>query len=293
MTAYFLSIIGGVLAGLIGIGYRVGSKGKVFPIQTALILDLAGVVLFSCMAKWQYDMPAAVWLCGIISGLTQYVAIRLLREALQRGPLSPAWCAVGLCFVPVLVYCWFFRNETLTVCQILSVCATVGAIVVASIGNAKAAGGGHSLENKKDALIYGILLISILILGGVIYIVLKAANFVKYGDGSLLDSFGNQIMAVTYFFMMLPTIMDLSLSKAWKINKYFWLGGIFVAIGGVGAFGIQLLIMNAPAVVVFALSGVTSLLFASLTSVFVFREKRTYYWYATVLLAVLAILLNR
>ena len=293
MTAYFLSIAGGVLAGLIGIGYRIGSKGKVFPIQTALLLDLAGVVIFSSMAKWQYDIPAAVWLCGIISGLTQYVAIRLLREALQRGPLSPAWCAVGLCFVPVLVYCWFFRDETPTVCQILSVCATVGAIVAASIGNAKNAGGGHSLENKKAAVIYGILLLSILILGGVIYIVLKAANYVSYGESSLLDNFGNQIMAITYLSMMLPAILDLSLSAAWNINKYFWLGGVFVAIGGVGAFGIQLLIMDAPAVVVFALSGVTSLLFASLTSVFVFHEKRTIYWYVTVLLAVLAILLNR
>lgn len=293
MTAYFLSIIAGIFSGVIGIGYRIGSKGKVFPIQTALILDAAGIILFSSMAKWQYDLPASVWLCGIIAGLTQYAAIRLLREALQRGPLSPAWCAVGLCFVPALVYCWIFHGEKMSVWQILSVAATAGAIVVASIGNSKSAGNSHKLENKKEALIYGILLVSILIFAGIIYVILKGATYIKYGDSTLLDTFGNQIMAIIYLFMLLPTVFDLSLSQTWRINKYFWLGGIFVAVGGVGAFGIQLLIMNAPAVVVFALSGVTSLLFASLVSVFVFHEKRTWYWYITVLLAVLAILLNR
>ena len=137
------------------------------------------------------------------------------------------------------------------------------------------------------------MLVSILIFAGIIYVILKGATYIKYGDSTLLDTFGNQIMAITYLSMMLPAILDLSLSAAWNINKYFWLGGVFVAIGGVGAFCIQLLIMDAPAVVVFALSGVTSLLFASLTSVFVFHEKRTIYWYVTVLLAVLAILLNR
>ena len=293
MTAYFFGILAGIFAGFVGIGYRIGSKGKVFPIQTALLLDAVGIVLFSFLGKWQYDMPMEGWICGIVSGLTQYAAIRLLRMALQKGPLSPAWCAVGLAFVPVLVFCWFFMGEKPTVCQIFSVIATVGAIVTASIGNGKAAGGGHKLESKKAGIFYGILLVVILLFVGIIYIVLKIASFAKYGDATLLDAFGNQIMAVTYLFMLLPTVLDLSLSKTWQINRYFWLGGIFTAVGGIGTFGIQLLIINAPAVVVFALPGVTSLLFASLTSVFVFREKRTYYWYATVILAVAAILLNR
>ena len=293
MTASFLSILSGVFSAVIGIGYRIGSKGKVYPIQAALLLDAAGIIIFSSLGKWQYDLPASVWLCGIIAGLTQYAAIRLLREALQRGPLSPAWCAIGLSFIPVLIYCWFFRGETPTVWQILSVCATVGAIVAASIGNAKAAGNGQKLENKKAALIYGILLISILFSSSVIYIILKAASYIRYNDMTLLGCFGNQIMTITYLFLMLPSVFDLSLSNTWQFNKYFWFGGLLVAVGGIGSFGIQLLIMNAPAVVVFALSGVTSLLAASLTSVYVFHEKRTVYWYVTVLLAVAAILCNR
>ncbi|MBR2508943.1 MAG: hypothetical protein IKB71_04285 [Lentisphaeria bacterium] len=286
MTAYFFGILAGIFAGFVGIGYRIGSKGKVFPIQTALLLDAIGIVLFSWLGKWQYDMPLGGWGAGIVSGLTQYAAIRLLRMALQKGPLSPAWCAVGLAFVPVLVYCWFFCGEKPTVCQIFSVIATVGAIVAASIGNGKAAGGGHKLESKEAGIFYGILLVVIMLFVGISSYFLNIA-------ATLLDAFGNQIMAVTYLFMLLPTVLDLSLSKTWQINRYFWLGGIFTAVGGIGAFGIQLLIMNAPAVVVFALPGVTSLLFVSLTSVFVFREIRTYYWYATVILAVAAILLNR
>lgn len=293
MSAYFLSILCGICAGLIGIGYRIGSKGNVFPIQTALLLDIAGFLLFSSLGKWQYDLPFSIWMCGIAAGLTQYAAIRLLRIALQKGPLSPAWCAVGLAFVPVLVYCWLVYGDKMSCGQILSVVATIGAIIAASTGNSKNAGGGHKLESRKAGVFYGILLAGILIFAGIIYIILKVANYTKYGDYTLLGAFGNQIMAITYIFMFLPTVLDLSLTGTWHINKYFWLGGIFAAVGGIGAFGIQLLIMNAPAVVVFALSGVTSLLFASLTSVFVFHEKRTYYWYATIVLAVAAILLNR
>ena len=292
MTAYFLGILAGIFAGLVGIGYRIGSKGKVFPIQTASLLEVVGVVFFSMLARWQYDLPLAAWVCGILAGLTQYAAIRLLRLALQKGPLSPAWCAIGLSFVPVVIYCWLFHNENLTIWQILSVVAAVGSIVAASIGNGKAAGGGHKLESKKAAVVYGILLILILLFVSIISVVLKAANFIPYGNGSLLSNFGNQIMAITYLFMLLPTVLDLSLSKTWQINRNFWFGGVFVAIGGTGAFGIQLLIMDAPSVIVFALSGVASLLFASFTSVFVFHEKRTYYWYATIIFAITSILLN-
>lgn len=293
MSAFFLAVVAGVFSAFIGIGYRIGAKGKVFPIQAALILDVVGIIFFSTMGKWQYDMPWIVWFFGIFSGLTQYATIRILRAALQRGPLSPAWCAVGLSFVPALVYCWFFRSETPTVCQVLSVMATAGAIIVASIGNAKSAGTGHRLESRKEGVVYGILLTAIVVFCGIIYIILKVASYWKFGDTTLVAAFGNQIMALTYLFIMLPSLVDLSVSKTWHINKYFWFGGFFVMIGGIGSYGLQLLIMDAPAVIVFALTGVVSVLCASLTSVFVFHEKRTYYWYATVILAVLAVLLNR
>lgn len=293
MSAFFWAIIAGVFSGFIGIGYRIGSKGKVFPIQTALILDTAGVLFFSTMGHWQYNMPWFIWGLAILSGLTQYATVRILREALQRGPLSPAWCAVGLSFVPALVYCWFFRGENPTWCQIVSVLATAGAIIAASVGNAKNAESSHKLESRKEGFIYGVLLTAIVVFCGIIYIILKVASYWKYNDGTMLDAFGNQIMAITYLFMMLPTLLDLSLSHTWRINKYFWFGGIFVTLGGIGSYGLQLLIMDAPAVVVFALTGVVSVLFASLTSVFVFHEKRTYYWYATVILAILAVIFNR
>lgn len=293
MTEYFFSLAAGIFSGFIGIGYRIGSKGKVFPIQTALILDAAGFIFFSTLAKWQYDLPLLVWGLGATAGVTQYGTIRILRETLRRGPLSPAWCAIGLSFMPALVYCWFFRGETPTLWQILSVTATVGAIVVASIGNSKNAGNSHKLESKKEGVIYGLLLGVMMVLCGIIYIILKSATFIKYGDSTLFNEFSNQIMALAYLFLALPSLLDLSISRTWQINKYFIAGGVFVAVGGIGSYGIQLLIMTAPAVIVFALSGVTSVLFASLVSVFVFHEKRSYYWYATVILAVLAILLNR
>ena len=293
MTAYFLSLISGVFSGFIGIGYRLGSKGNVFPIQTALILDTAGVIFFSTLAKWQYNLPPLVWILGIVAGLTQYATVRILRETLRMGPLSPAWCAIGLSFMPALVYCWFFRGETPTVWQVFSVIATIGAIVAASIGNSKNAGESRKLESKKAGFIYGTLLVLMLFLCGIIYIIFKYATFVNYGDSNLFDTFRNQMMAIIYLFLMLPALLDLSISKTWIFNKYFFFGGAFVMIGGIGSYGIQLLIMNAPAVLVFALPGVTSVLFASLISVFVFHEKRSCYWYATVIMAVLAILLNR
>ncbi len=293
MQAYFLSIVAGLFSGIVGVGYRVGSKGKVFPIQTAMLLYFAGMLVFSFKADFNYVIPLSVWIAGICGGLTQYATVRLLRSALQRGPLSPAWCAVGLSFVPVLIYCWLFKGENLSILQMISVAATLAAIVIASVGNAKNAESTHKLANKKEMFIYGLLLVLILAFCGVLNIVLKIADYEKYNGGTLIEAFGNQIMAITYLFMFIPSVLDLSLSKTWRINRYFWLGGAFVAVGGVALYGIQIFIMDAPAVVVFALSGVTSLLLASLVSVFVFREKASWYWYATVILAVLAILTNR
>lgn len=294
MSAYFLAIVSGIFSGIIGVGYRIGSKGRVFPIQTAMLLYCAGVIFFSWRGGWNYNMPGLVWFFGILSGLTQYATVRILREALQRGPLSPAWCAVGLSFAPALVYCWFFEGETPTALQLISVAATLGAIIVASIGNAQnASASAHKIESGREMVIYGILLTAILLFCGIIYIILKMANFISMGDSTMFKLYGNQIMALTYLFMFLPSATDLSISKTWRINRYFWVGAVFLAIGGVGSYGIQLLIMDAPAVVVFALPGVTSVLFASLISVFCFHEKRTIYWYATILLAITAILTNR
>lgn len=294
MTTYFLGIIAGVFTALIGIGYRIGSKGKVFPIQTAMLLYVAGFVFFSWRSAWNCNMPGMVWFFGILAGITQYATVRILREVLQRGPLSPAWCAVGLSFVPALVYCWFFEGENPTKLQLVSVAATFGAIVVASIGNAKtASASAHKIESGREMVIYGILLTAILLFCGIIYIVLKMANYIAVGDSTMFKLYGNQIMALTYVFMFFPSTIDLSISKTWRLNRYFLYGAIFLAVGGIGSYGIQLFIMDAPAVVVFALPGVTSVLLASLISVLCFHEKRTVYWYVTIGLAIIAIITNR
>ena len=54
-----------------------------------------------------------MWLWGILGGLGQYAAVKMLAGALRLGPLSPLWCMVSLAFVPTLVYSALFLGEGL------------------------------------------------------------------------------------------------------------------------------------------------------------------------------------
>jgi hypothetical protein len=228
---------------------------------------------------------------GLLFGVTQYLAIRLIRVALTLGPLSPAWCASSLTFVPVIVYAGTFMGEKLSILQYFSLAATFGAILAGALGHD---GGKHGLK-LKNKIIYGILLFFILASGSILNIGLKFCSaFIEPGTQvNMLQNGGNVIMFFTYLFLGLSSAIDLTISKSWRWNKFAYWGGALLSIGAVGGFALSLAIIEAPAVFVFALSNSASILITTLISIFFMHENRTISWYFTVGFSLLAILLNR
>lgn len=288
-----LSLLAGSLTGCCGIGYKIGGKGNVYPIQSAAFLSVFGMIVFGLLGwnEWKELCAFTVW-GGIFFGVTQYLGIRLLRAALKLGPLSPAWCAQSLNFIPVIMYSCTFLNERLSFWQYFALLFTICAILSAACNTS----GGKKTESLKGKLAYGGLLIAILVCISILNVGLKYAAVTANtaGGRTILESNGNLILCFTYIFIFLSASADLTLSRSWQWNKYAWMGGGIVTTGALFSFVLALYVVpRAPAVIFFAMSNASSILTAGLLSTFFMKEKRTKYWYMTILFSLLAIIFNR
>lgn len=290
----FLSILAGALTGGCGIGYKIGGMGKVYPIQAAAFLSVFGVIVFGILGWKEWEkLSCFALLGGAFFGVTQYLGVRLLRTALKLGPLSPAWCAQSLNFIPVIIYSRIWLKEELSLWQYFALFFTVCAIIAAACNTS----GGKKTESVKGRLAYGGLLVSILVCISILNVGLKYAAVTSYGESvntALLAVNGNLIMCFTYLFLGLSSALDLTLTKSWKVNKYAWIGSSIVTICALFSFVFALIVVpRAPAVVFFALSNASSILTAGLLSTIFMKEKRTKAWYLTIVFSILAILFNR
>lgn len=288
-----LSIVIGLLFAASGVSYKISSMGKVYPIQSASFLSLAGAIVFAILGRdeWRY-LSWQLLFAGMIFGVTNYLGVRLLRLALNWGPLSPAWCASALNFVLVIIYAAVFLGEKLSIWQYGTVFCTIGAVIAAACNTS----GGKKAESLKHRLTYGFLLIAILVCLSVLSVGLKYYSVTCEAgtDIPVVARSGNVLMSLTYVFLGLSSALDLTLSRSWRINKYAWIGAGMLSVTTILAFFITILIVaKTPAVTLFVLSNATSILGVGLMSVFFMKEKRTTAWYFTVGFALLAILLNR
>ena len=297
-SAILLSLLSGVLFAAAGIAYRIGTAGNVQPIQCGVGLSFIGFIGFGVIGydEWQnVDLRLALIL--VFTGVTQYLVIMLLRYAFKLGPLSPVWCAVSLCFIPVIIYAAIGCGERLSIFQYISIAATVGAIVSASCS------GDHDkkeCENRSTSrvtgIIYGLLLVLLVICNSTLPMTLKICSRLTFADSDMTynEGCGNIILSVVYFFIMTLGAIDLTVRKKWVFNRYAYWGSGLLAFGACSAYGVQLsLVDRAPAVIVFALSSTVSILGAALISVLIFKEKVTKSWYFTIGFSILAIILNR
>jgi len=288
-----LCIIIGLCSGGCGISYKIGSLGKIYPIQGSTVLSLIGTFYFGFLAhaEWSHCTWQVV-LTGAIFGLTQYLGIRLLRMALQRGPLSPAWCAQAMNFVPAIIYSAKYLGETLKPLQYGAIAATVCAILAASFG----ADGGNKANSKKQVFTYGLLLVGILLSLSVINIGMKfcTAYCVPGEAAPMMQQTGKLIMTFTYLFLGLAGATELTIKHHWLWNRYAVLCSAGVTFCALTAYTITVsIVCKVPAVTLFSVNYATSILTASLSSVFFFRERKSLAWCLTVGFAVLAIILNR
>ena len=293
-SVVLLSLLSGVLFAIAGIAYRIGTAGNVLPIQCGVGLSFIGFVGFGLLGinEWQ-NVDGRLALILVVTGVTQYLVIALLRFAFRIGPLSPVWCAVSLAFVPVIIYAAVVCGEKLSICQYISIAATVGAIISASFSSK---GGESKKSSWLTKIIYCLLLVLLVLFNSSLPVTLKLCSQLTFANSSLTynEGCGNVILSVVYFFIMALGAIELTVKKQWVFNRYAVWGSGLLAFGACSAYFVQLyLVGRASAVVVFALSSTVSILGAALISVLVFKEKISKSWYFTIGFSVLAIILNR
>jgi len=287
-----LSILIGLLMVINGMGYKVGNMGKVSSLQAATAMAFCGSIAFALIghAEWQF-VDWTIVLAGLIFGGTTCFGLRLLRIALQVGPLSSAWCAVSLNFVLVITYSTIALHEPLTFCGGCALFCTICAIVAASLGVPRP----KNERSPRSPLRYFLLLIGILVFIGTLDTGLKFCSAQTMSNGkTMTENCGNLLIFFTYFFMFVISVVNLSAKRTWVINRYFLWSGLMLSFSGISAYFIKMAIIDkTPAILLFAASNATSILGTSLVSSLCAGEKRTKSWYFTVGFAILAILFNR
>lgn len=296
MNGTIMAILSGVTTGIGALSYRYAERGRVLPLQLNATMGAVGIVLFSLLGagEWRDFSPVACGI-GLAGGVSQYAAIRTLREAMKRGPLAPAWCAMALGgFVPVIIFSLLFLGEIPTLRQGLSLACALGAIAAAAANqNGKSERNGTSTFAGMAG--YAVLLVLLLVFTGILNVLLKAVADLPgtVAGQSLLRSQGNVLMCFVYVGMAVSSAAELTVARKWVMNRHALIGGAMLCFGALSAYAIILSIMTLPAVKIFVISNITSILVVALGTASIFHEKPNRAWCLVVLFSLLAVLLNR
>ena len=288
-----LAAFSGVAWSLLGIAYRAGQLRGVSPVQVALGVATVGAISFGLDARAvpMAQVPALVWWLAAATGLGQFICLKLMRPALDRGPLSPLWCTINLAFVVAVVYARLFLGEQIAPLALAGLAAAIGCVVVASLGQHQTTPSGAQ-RGASDYLIYGGLLLLILLSNSLWLTCIKYLSAAHLPSGAtLMQAYGSVFSAAVYGGLGLLIVGDLLIVRQpIKVRALLATGGL----GAVGSIlGVWALARAGalPAAVVFTINCTLSLLFAALVSAFAMGGKRTPIWYGTVLLAIAAVLL--
>jgi len=126
--------LSGVAFSLIGIAYRMGQPRGIVPAHVMACIAAVGSVVFGVRAAMLplADVPLVVIGLGVAAGVTQYVLVRVIKAALDKGPLSPAWCALTLSFLPTVAFSSIFLGERVTLMHGLALVAGIACVLAAS-----------------------------------------------------------------------------------------------------------------------------------------------------------------
>lgn len=285
-TVLLLSVIAGVAYALDGVAYRFGSQVNLNSRQVVLpIVSLSALVYLvpACgqRAPWWFIAIA------VSAGLTQYVMNWVLQYALRWGPLTPMWCALMLCFIPVILYSSLVLHESLSICQTAAMLLAICAVFAAAKCNTKA----PECSSRGVDWRYLVVLILLVCLNGASNIALKMASALE--GGTVFKEAGELYMCCFFGSTMIPTSIEFAFTGGWPKPSWKLLASTALGAGGccVG-MGLLSLVVTAPAGLVYTVMNAASILAAGVMSSFCFHEKRTPAWYAMVVLSIAAIILG-
>ncbi len=282
------SILAGAAYALDGVVYRYGTRVNLNSRQ--VFLPIAGLsALFFLLAARHESAPLWLFVLAGTAGLSQYVMIWTIQFALRRGPLTPMWCALMLCFVPVILYAAIFLGEPLRIPHILALLAAAGAVAAAARSNTETS----EAQGGRPRIGWGYIAILLLLVGlnGFSNIALKLASAV--GDGSVFAGAENIYMAVFFGTPAIAVALEFAIGKGWPKPSWTLLGTTVIGAGGCSVgMGLLSLVVTAPAALVYTAMNSASILTAGVLSAWWFQEKRSPAWYAMIALSVAAIALG-
>lgn len=294
MWTLTLAALAGLSFSVIGIAYRAGQSRRASPSQIFLTTAVLGFVFSLIRARGTDWAHLPQWVIGLalLSGITQCLTVRLLGAALRVGPLSPAWCAISLGFVPVTAYAMLCLDEPVAPLQYLAIALAALCVVIAA--------GSHRPADTTEArptgwggsLLYGLILVVLLLGNGVMDVAMKDLGTRTLAGQTYKASYSDAFMVLLYASLAVSVAIDLALTRGFKgpLRTSAVLGTI-AAAGSIGGVRATTLCASGQAAMVFTVRGAVQLLAASTVSVLVFREALGKRWLATVGLAVGAVAL--
>ena len=291
-----LAFCSGLAFSCIGVGYRAAQARKVTAAQVACVICLVGVGYFAVLPQsrpWS-SVPGENRVMAGIAGAGQCTSLKMIGPALARGPLSPMWCALNLGFVITIGYARLFLGERVSPLGYLGMLAAIACVMAASSRPQPAPSGEAAATSSLRArLTYGTILLVMLVGNSLWLLSIKHFSVRTLPNGqSYLSVFGHQFTLAVYLVLGLFALGEVARTRRtlgpWP--PWLLLGGLAAAGSVLGTHALNTC-ASLPAAVVVTINNVVSLLFAALISVLIFRERRTPSWYATIGLAVAAVVL--
>lgn len=285
------AFLAGACFACIGVSYRLGQARGVRPTQIALVMSLGGAIVFGlrCWGMAFGEVPLRLWLFGLAAGSGQYLTMLLIRHALARGGLTAVWCAVGLQFLPTILYARLFLDERIPPLRFVGVAAGIACVLVAALrqkGDSAPRAGAP--PRAGGYVVYSAILLAILLGNSLLSVGIKDLSARPAGPVSYFALY----CLLMYVVLGLFICVGMLVRRGPGVPLRLLLPVGLLAAGG-STLGLWALgrCSALPAALVFTVSGVVSILGAAMASVLALGEKPTRLWYATVALALLAIVL--
>jgi len=284
-----VAVFAGIASSVSAIAYRWGENHRINVVQICTVASAVSAVFFALkvLHRSPVNVPFWVIVIGAVGGLSMYGVVRLFGIALARGPLSPAWCAMMLAFVPVILCSDVFFGEKLHGVQHLGVLAAVSSVLVGSLQHRH----DRPVEARRGTTgTYAAILVLLFGMNGVGPVCIKYLTI--WSGAGPMDA--NRDLFLVAFFAVgtVFLVADLMVTQGLRGHRGWWaVLGAMASFGAIVSMWAQCKAAVLPAAVVFTVCGMSALVTVTVASVALFREKITAALVIMLVLGVAAIML--
>lgn len=297
---FLAAILAGFFFGSMSFAYQMGRRWKVPSLHIGLVFSLLDCLFFMALMLYRQPAPGStaawaapgiVWVAAIAAGASQVITLALIDPAQRRGPAAPIFCMMNLAFLPVAIYAVAWLGETMSFSQWGGLGMAVLCVIATGMTHAAPRGTHAAPGRTSRQLAYSMILIAVLAINSIYTLAMKQLDATPAGASSLLQSHRYLFPVVVYAVIALGTAPAILRSLAgFNPGRTILLGAI-AAAGSVGGFLFLCQAISMPGGIGVGISTTASLLTIALIAAFVFHERRTPAWYATIVLAIAGVLL--